>query len=469
MIGAGLLIMLVSLCHFSFLSQPFQKAYLYYETQSIDKINFYSYNETYDHFLFSTSEPTTIENWVNQIRLSTPTSDWGYKRTCANAGYKLLLYRGDKTFPIYLSPYQIGATNFFAGDHHISYSNESILAYFHTYYPKAPSSLDITTAKNGTIKIQTDTILNHLWRMILWGTPATTDLTDKDFIVPSYLFFDDHLGCKLAFTLDFKFLKLDNQRIIQVPIALQTMLNEQYLLSQLQDVDALSFFDPVHETTATNGTLHFSISLDTNKMYYGLYLEDYKNNNTTLLHTVSSPTAQFFLLNYPYVLLLDEKAPGSYYLMLVNQNIPNKHRYIVKNEPVVPRSIALCPQNTQFAYIIERGDTATLYLVSDYYRSPKTIAVGEITDSLFLSHNYLVFTQVVDEQSVLCVYSLTHSQVIKYIAIPGDVTFISATDQSITFAVQTIEDISFKEGIFLLDSNLQISPVESTSSYSSKR
>lgn len=457
MIGAGLVIIFLSLIDFQHLSYPFQQAYLYMNTQSVQKIDIYSYNDTHESYLFSITESEKINSITQQIRLSTPHSSWNHKKIGSNLGYRLIVHHNNKTIPMTISPYDTGLSNLFIGNNFIPYKNDTLIPYIHSIYSNSPSILTINTSKNTSINISNKSILDNLWRIILWSESTTVPTLSKDdFQVPSYLFFEGYLGFKLLFTLDFNYAIIDNQKIIELPIYLQTMLNEQYILSQLDYVNELTYFEPAHVSNPQNSSLKFSIQLDPNQMYYGLYLQDYKTNETILLHSVNSPHAQYFVLKHPYILLLDEKSPNAHYLMLVNQNIPEKHRYIVKNEQVIPRSISLCPQNTQFTYIIDYGDTSTLYLVTDYYRSPKVLATGQITDSLFLSDNYLVFTQIIDGKSILSVYSLTHRQIIKYINIPGDITLIEASNNKINFVVQSIEGLSLKESTFCIDNNLNI-------------
>lgn len=134
-------------------------------------------------------------------------------------------------------------------------------------------------------------------------------------------------------------------------------------------------------------------------LVYGLYQYDYREDEKLLLHAVNSAHTKFFVLKYPYILLLDEKNNTNYSLMLINQNIPDKHRYISKNENISPKLLSICPQNTKFAYITGHGQNNSLYLVSDYYHSSKVIATGGIVDSLFLSTDYLIFTQKISNQN----------------------------------------------------------------------
>lgn len=458
MIGAGMLIIVISLLKFDYIAYPFQKAYLHNITQSVEKIDIYSYVNEHENFLFSITDPSELSHWSNQIELSVPTTEWSNKKLGTNLGYKLIVYSSDnEPVSIKIDPYMRDSPNLFLSDRYIPYINTTIVPYIYSVYSNTPSSLTINTSKSASINIYNTNILNDLWRTILWSHPiSTTKLKQEDFKVPSYLFFDKYLGCRLSFTTDFKYAVIDKEKVIQLPPHLQTMLNEQYILSQLDHVNELTHFEPAHVSNPSGTYANYDIQMDPNNMYYGLYLQDYKTNETVLLHTVTSPHAEYFLLKYPYILLLDEKSPDDYYLMLVNQNVPEKHRYILKNAHIIPRSISLCPQNTKFTYIVDQGDTSTLYLVSDYYRSARVVTTGNIQDSLFLSDDYIAFTQLVDQKSILCIYSISNQQVIKYIHIPGDITLTDANDNTITFAVQAIEGLNLKEGIFCIDSHLNI-------------
>lgn len=457
MIVSGLIIIFFSIIDFQYLTSPFQKAYIYFSTQSIEKIDLYSYNNNQENYLLSITDPTELSNWAEQIRMSKPSSSWNHKKSSANLGYKIVLHNTQKTIELRTSPYGIGGSNIFIGNQFIPYENASIISYINTMYSNTPISLTIDFSQNDSISIYNKNILNTLWRTILWDDTVTTQsLSTDDFIISSHLFFDKYLGRNLTFASDFKYAMIDRKKIIQLPDYLQTMLREQYVLSQLDPVNELTHFEPAHASNPEDSSLKFFIQQDSNQMYYGLYLQDYKLDETILLHSVHSPNAEFFILKHPYILLLDKKSPSSHSLMLVNQNLPEKHRYIVKDEQIISRSISLCPQNTKFTYIVDYGDSSILYLVSDYYRSPKIITTGQVMDSLFLSDNYLAFTQIIDNKSFLCIYSLSHQQVIKYINIPGDITLTEASNNQLTFSVQSVEGLELKEAIFYLDDNLNI-------------
>lgn len=458
MIRTGVLIVLLSVLNFQHFTYPLQKLYLQYVIQTTSKIDVYAYNDTHENFLFSITDSTDIAHWMDQLTASMPSTHWNHKPLGSNLGYKLMATTTTgKQIPIRLSPYMATSTNLFIGDTYIPYSNTTILSYLSSIYSNTPSNLTINTSKSAAINIQNPIILNDLWRMILWGIPYETQVFPTEtFTVPSYLFFEKYLGCRLSFTTNFKYVLVNSKDVFELPSHLQTSLSEQYVLSQLDYVNELTDFEPAHASNPPNTSLNYSIQLAPNELYYALYLHDYKTNDTALLHSVSSANAEFFILKYPYILLLDQKAPDSYDLMLVNQNIPEKHRYIVKSDTIIPRSLSLCPQNAQFTYILDKGDTSTLYLVSDYYRSPKVIATGNISDSLFLSDDYLLFTQQLDGKSLLCIYSLSHQQTIKYIPIPGQITLTESNENQITFAVQSIEGLNLKEALFCIDDNLNL-------------
>ena len=238
------------------------------------------------------------------------------------------------------------------------------------------------------------------------------------------------------------------------------MLTEQLILSQLTPVKQFQHFNSAHTSNYQASTLNFTIERDINDLYYGLYLYDYQKDEKVMLHTVNSADTKFFVLKYPYILVLDETNHNSYSLLLINQNVPNKHRYITKNENISPKSLSICPENTKFAYITEHGQNNSLYLVSDYYHSPKVIATGAIADSLFLSTNYIIFTQKISNQNLLCVYSLDHDQFIKYIPIQGEVTLVNASENKVIFCVQQTHNNKLLEGMFYIDNTLNIYPVE---------
>ncbi|MGL4362768.1 MAG: hypothetical protein ACRCSG_05820 [Cellulosilyticaceae bacterium] len=457
MIGTGLIIVLISFVNFQQITSPLQSFYLYKSIQDVNKIDLYSYNSSNQNFLLSISDTETIDSWISQLQQSTPSIQWNQKSIGSNLGYRIILQHDDTTTSIDLRLDATGVPNTFIGPYYISYYNDSILDEIYKIYPNTPSSLTINTSKSASINIYNTSTLNNLWRTILWHNPVSgVSINPKEFTIPSYLFFEKHLGCRLSFTTNFQYALINNSHTIELPPYLQALLKEQYVLSQLDLVNQFTLFDTAHVSNVNNTSLNLSIRLDPNEIYYGLYVDDYKTNEATLLHYVTSSSASFYSLKHPYILLLDEKDPDSNQLMLINQNIPEKHRYIVKDENIISKSIALCPQNSTFTYIIDYGDYSSLFLVNDYYRSPHVIASGNISDSLFLSDDYIAFIQDIDGTNLLSIYSLSLHQVIKYIQIPGEIFFTSSHDNKINFAVQSIEGLNLKEAIFCLDDNLNI-------------
>lgn len=457
MIGAGLFIILLSLLNFYNLTYPIKKAYLYATTAQVNQINLYSFKNGHQQFLISITDPASVRDWTERLNISTPYTYWSNKVQSTDLGYMIELEKNESTHTFYLNPYLDSGPNLFLGDKKVSYTHASLTDFFHHTYSNTPSSLTINTSKHAVVNLYHTTLLNTLWQNILWNEPIVSDkLTDELFSVPAYLFFDQYLGCRIQFTTHFDYASIDSKKIIKLPDTLSETLKNQYILSQTDYVNQLSTFKPAYFSNPKSSHDKYSIRMDEHELYFALYHNDYRTNDATLLHTVHSSQAQYFILNHPYILLLDEKNPKEFYLMLVNQNIPEKHRYIAKNEEIIPHSISLCPQNTKFTYIVNQGDTSTLYFVSNYYRSPQSIATGQILDSLFLSDFYIAFTQIIDDDYYLCIYSINRKQVIKHIAVPGKIIFTESKDHQITFAVQVIEGLNLREGVFSMDSKFNI-------------
>ena len=171
MIWSGVLIIGISLLNFQFFARPIQQAYLYYSTQSIDSIDVYSYNNTLENYLFSITASSQIDEWANELRSSKTFTEWNAKETGTNLGYKIILNRGEQTTSIMVSPYDTIGANLFIGNRSISYENDTIVAYIHSIYSNTPVSLTINTSKSAAINIYNTTILDNLWRTILWGNP----------------------------------------------------------------------------------------------------------------------------------------------------------------------------------------------------------------------------------------------------------------------------------------------------------
>lgn len=457
MIGLGLLVIVLSFLNYKSFAYPFQKLYLYCATHDVQKIEVYAHTPEFDDFLFNVTEPDDLKDWISSLQSSIPHTSWSNKILPNDTGYSLKLYLSEDTIDVFISSSSNKDSNLFVGNKLVAYSNATLLNLISTLHPDTPSVLTINSTKSTSINITNSTLLNNLWRNVVWSQKQPLSNYSQDiFSVPAYLFFDDTLGCKLFFTTNFDYAYIYNKGVIPLSSYLQSMLSEQFILSQLDPVEELDTFDPAHIYNIPENYVNYSIDLDDNKSFYGLYYNDYSKNETTLLHTVNSRDAKYFILRSPYILLLDKKTESQYYLMLVNQNIPEKHRYIEKNQNVIPHSVSICPQNIKFTYIIENQDNSVLYLVNNYYQSPTPIATGTITDSLFLSDDYIVFTQELDGQNLLCMYSINYSKVIKYILIPGTVTLVEGSNNKVYFSVQKFDNLSLKQGIFYIDTTLNI-------------
>lgn len=462
MIAVGVLVVVLSIFNYQSFAYPMQKLYLFTSTHNTEKIEVYSHTPEVDNFLFDVTQEIDLNNWIDSLKSSSPSTSWSRKALPNDNTYLLKLYSSNETIDIFVSADSSKHTNVFIGNHYISYSNSTILSFISKLHPDTPSVLTINTSKDSSVNITNSTLLNILWKDIVWNPKeALTPNTKDSFTIPAYLFFDTSLGCKLFFSSHFESAYIQNKGIITLSPYLQNMLSEQFVLSQLDIVKELDTFNPAHLYNKPSNSINFSIEPSDNNLYYGLYREDYKTHEKTLLHTVSSPNTKYFLLNNPYILLLDEKTPTQHVLMLINQNIPDKHRYISKNQNILTHSISICPQNIKFTYIVENQDNTTLYFVDNYYYSPQPIATGLINDSLFLSDEYIVFTQEIDGENSLCIYSTIYSKIIKYILIPGNITFIDGGNDRVYFTVQSIDNLNLKQGIFYIDTNLTLQKADS--------
>lgn len=462
MIGSGIIIFLVSVINYETLISPIQSAYLHTTTHNVQKIEVYSQYTSDIKFLFSISDQTEINSLTNLLEASAPESNWYHKILPNDMGYLLKLYHSSgHSKDIYISLYETDHANIYLENNYFTYYNDKIIAYIDTLYSRHPTILSLNTSQNTPINLTNKSLLSSLWRNIIWSKPLENlNIPSEDFNIPGYLFFETALGCRLNFSSNFHYAKLANHDIIEISPFLQRMLSEQLILSELNPVKSFQHFNSAHTSNYQESTLNFAIERDPNDLYYGLYLYDYQKDEKIMLHTVNSADTKFFVLKYPYILVLDETNNDSYSLLLINQNVPNKHRYICKNENISPKSLSICPENTKFAYITDHGQNNSLYLVNDYYHSPKVIATGGIIDSLFLSTNYIIFTQKIANQNLLCVYSLDHDQFIKYIPIPGEITLVDASENKVIFCVQQTNNNKLLEGMFYIDSTLNIYKVE---------
>lgn len=461
MICTGLLVIILSNFNFDSLSYPLQKLYMYETTHDIQKIEVFAHTSKNSDFIFAITDPEDLFDWTTSLQSSTPYSSWNTKTLPNDYGYLLKLTSSKNIQTIFLSSNASQFSNLFLGDKQIPYTNSTIYSLITKFYPLTPTVLTINTSKESAINITYPMILNILWRNITWfPTEPLSNYQQEMFSIPAYLFFDTNLGCKFSFSHNFDYAYIHNRGVMKLSPYLKNMLNEQFILSQLDITEELDIFEPAHTSTKSTTSLKFSIEPDENDFYYGFYREDYKNDEKILLHTVNSPNAKYFLLKNPYILLLDERSPSQYFLMLINQNLPEKHRYIEKNQSILPHSISICPQNTKFTYIVENQENSILYFVDNYYHSPISIATGIINDSLFLSDEYIVFTQQLDNDNLLCIYNTNQSKIIKYILIPGNITLIESGNNKIYFAVQKVDNMNLKQGIFYIDNTLTVHKFE---------
>jgi hypothetical protein len=458
LIAGGVVIVILSSLNYQDISMPFQKLYLYNIQTNVSKIEVYTNNGITNKYLYSLVDKNDIVRWTDALKSSSPHSSWNYKIIPQNTGYVVKLYYPSKTMSIIVTPTTSNLPNLFIGKSLISYKNHLIPTLINSYLNIKPLSLIIASEN---IEITNDKIINDLWKEILWDKHIKMSPVNEDvFNIESKLILSENHEVSLNFSTDFTYLKINNKQVIELSEYLKNKLAEQYILSQLEEVSMLTEYQPVHIHTMPRSLNRYSIELDSTGRYYGLYTRSDIENTKVLLHNVSSYSSQYFVLKNPYLLLLDEKAPDQYYLMLINQNLPNKHRYVEKSKNIIPRSIALCPNNTKFTYTIRNHDSSSLYLVNNYYESPTVIATGNILDSLFLSERHIVFSVVADENNLLCIYDTSLSKTVKYISIPGNIHLIEVQNDSIIFSIQKKEKAQLKEGIFSLDSTLNIKRID---------
>lgn len=458
LIASGIIIVILSSLSYKDISIPLQKLYLYNIKTNPSKIEVYTNNGATNKYLFSIDNKNDIDKWSSSLKSSVPYSSWNYKILPKYNGYLVKLYYPTKTLSIIVTSSSPNLPNLFIGKKFVSYTNNLLPVLINSYFSIKPNSLKIAL---NSIEITDSNIINNLWKEILWARQVTTSYVHTNsFKIKSSLILSEDHEVSLTFSSDFNYLQLKNKQIVELSEYLKNKLSEQYTLSQLNQVNKLTEYTPVHIHTLPENLNNYSIELDNTGKTYNLYAKNDIKNTKTLLHNVSSSNSQYFILKAPYLLLLDEKAPNQYYLMLVNQNIPNKHRYVEKNKKIIPRSVALCPNNTKFTYTINNHDSSTLYLVNNYYESPTVIANGAILDSLFLSDHYIVFSLATNENNLLCVYDTNLSKTVKYIAISGNIHLIRVQKDSIIFSIQKEEKPLLKEGIFSLDSTLNIKRIE---------
>ena len=458
LIASGVIIVILSALSYKDINIPFQNLYLYTLKSDASKIEVFTNNGTTNKYLFSITNKNDIMKWSSSLKSSTPYSAWNYKIIPKNTGYLLKFYTPTKTLSLIVVSVTPNLPNLFIGKTFIPYTNSLLPDLISSYDTAKPLSLKIVS---DNIAITDINIINTLWKEILWDNQVNlSHININTFKIQSKLVLSQNKEISLSFSTNFNYLKLNNTEVIELSEHLKNKLKEQYILSQLDSVNTFTEYAPVHIHTLPRNLNNYSIELDRNGKSYGLYSKSGIGNTKLFLHNVSSSTSQYYVLKSPYLLLLDEKAPSQYYLMLVNQNIPDKHRYVEKSKNIMPSSIALCPNNTKFAYTINTPASSTLYLVNNYYEPPIVLAHGNILDSLFLSDQYIIFTLALAENNALCIYDTILSKTVKYIAVPGNIHLIRVQNNSIVFSVQKEENNRFSEGIFTLDSILNIKRIE---------
>lgn len=454
LIFSGLLLGILGALTYKDICLPIQKIYLHNLPSEIKEIEVHTFNGTTNKFLFNINNNEDIIKYVKSLKESVPYSVWNIKVVPKNEGYLIKYINDTQTIPIIVTPSAPNLPNIYIGKHYISYTNTQLPDLINSYLNVKPLFLEVL---NTNTEIHDLNIISNLWEEILWGEQVNKLHYNKDFFrIKTNFIFSQKQKLSISFDTDFNYLIVNDSQIVKISPNLSNKLKEQYVLTQLDNVKQLSYYPPAHVHTIIRSLDNYSIETDSTGRIYGLYMNDETQNKKTLLHNVSSASSEYFLLKNPYILLLDEKQPNKYYLMLINRNLPNKHRYIEKEKNIVPASIALCPSNTKFVYTINNYDSSTLYFVKNYYESPLIIANGNIQDSLFLSDKYIVFTITIDNSNYLCIYDTSLSKTVKYITIPGEVHFIKVENRNILFSIQNKTKKTFKQGIFTLNENLDI-------------
>ncbi|OON94061.1 MAG: hypothetical protein ATN32_01595 [Candidatus Epulonipiscium fishelsonii] len=461
LILTGFIIVTLSSISFEMIIEPFQNYYLKDNIEETTEISIYSYTPHNTEFLSTIKNPQIKQELLENLMLSEPVISLNSKVIPQDHGYKIVLHQGEVDMEIILSDVPLNNINIFVGPKFITYSNPHILPLVESMFPTQPSELIIKVDDDTTISITNDIVLNILWRNILWTQKdSLTKYVPENFAISGNINFESNLTAILSFTEQFDYVYVDNLGVIHLSKYLQNMLYEQFILTQGKIVHNFTLFEPVHIHTAPDTSLHFYIEGNEEGSYIGLYSENYKTKEKTFLHSVTSENAKFFILQYPYILLLDEKAVSQSYLMIINQNIPEKHRYLARGINVLSKSIAICPNNVKFSYIVQNQENSTLFYVADYYQAPEPIVSGNIMDSLFLTERYIVFTQKIDDDNLLCIYDIDYERVVKYTYIPGEIHLIESNNSQIKFAVQSTSNLILKEGIFSITPNLEISMIE---------
>jgi len=458
LIFTGLIIVLLSTFSFSNVTHTILSFYVRTETINTYKIEVSAYTPESSHFLFEITDTNLIDEWVSSINSSIPNMVFDSKLIPSTLGYQVKLYTPDGTNSLILTKPILNTTNLFLGNYLLPYFNQGLVSLIETVHPITPEVLTINSSLESMINITNKSMLNNLFEIIVWSKKEIVhDVDYTKFSIPAYLFFKTNLGCRLYFTPNFRQAYIKGQGVITMPENTQRTLSEQFTLSRQTIVETFRTFEPAHTSAISSNYENFFIAQDDNELFYGLYQQDYISGEKLYLHNVTSLDSDYFLLQSPYILLLDKKSAGNSDLMLINQNIPGSHRYVVKNQNIIADSIAICPAQSNFIFIEKNNDISTLYYVHDYYRSPKPIVSGNILDCLFLSERYIVFTEEKDHDIFLCVYDNTFNNIVKSSYIPGELHFIESYNHQVLFAIQNIDNLDLKEGIFILNNDLSIS------------
>ncbi|ONI38917.1 hypothetical protein AN639_06150 [Candidatus Epulonipiscium fishelsonii] len=461
LILTGFIIVMLSSISFESVVAPIQNYYLQSNIEKTTEISIYSYTPHNEEFLSTIRKPELKQEFLDNLMLSEPVISLNSKVIPQDHGYKIILHQGEIDKEIILSDVPLNNINIFVGPKFVTYSNPHLLSLVESMFPTQPSELLIRVDADTTISITNNTVLNILWRNILWAPKdSLTKYIPENFAISANINFSSNLTAILSFTEQFDYVYVDNLGVIHLSAYLQNMLYEQFILTQGKIVHDFTTFEPAHIHTEPQTSQRFYLESNEEGSYVGLYSENYKTGERTFLHSVTSENAKFFILKYPYILLLDEKAVSQSYLMIINQNIPEKHRYLARGINVLSKSIALCPNNTKFSYIVQNQENSMLFYVADYYQAPEPIVSGNIMDSLFLTERYIVFTQKIDDDNLLCIYDVDYERVIKYTYIPGEIHLIESSNNEIKFAVQSTSHLTLKEGIFSITPNLEINAIE---------
>lgn len=455
LIIGGIIIVILSVLNYKDISDPLQKLYLNKIKIDAVKIEVYTNNNITNKYLFSITDQKDISKWLSTLKESTSYSSWNYKFIPKNEGYMLKIHYPSKELSVVVTKEISNLPNVFLNKNDIPYTNKAIFDMINEYFSITPLILQVPSNQT---EITNKNIIENLWDEILWNNEQSN--TDKvNFTIKSIIVLSNKTELEINFSNNFTYLKIGEKQIVKLSDDLSRKLNEQYILSQLNVVSTLTDYTPVHIHTPAQSTMKYSIETDEFGRNYSLNVTNTATNVKTKLHSTSSK-GEFIELKSPYVLLYDEKSPDQNSLMLINQNVPDKHRYIVNNKRISANSIAICPKNIKFTYTIDNSNSSSLYLVNDYYGPPITIANGNIQDSLFLSDRLLVYLINSDNNNFLCIYDTELNRTVKYVTVPGEAHFIRIEDNNIIFSIQKKENNLLKEGIFVLNTSFNFKKID---------